>query len=128
MNNAETGRAGEDFCAHYYIKNGYEILCRNFHSRYGEIDVIAKNSECIAFIEVKTRSEDSALEAKDAVTLSKQRKIIFTAMAYMNKYGTDKQPRFDVFEVIHKNGKLLRFRKTENAFEADERVFRTYKF
>ena len=39
----------------YFKNNGYEILERNFHSRWGEIDIIAKKEKCIVFVEVKTR-------------------------------------------------------------------------
>ena len=55
------GKLGEDITADYLCKNGFEIVARNYHSRYGEIDIIAKNSEFIAFVEVKARNE-KALE------------------------------------------------------------------
>ena len=122
------GKKGEDFCASYYEKNGYKILNRNFHTRNGEIDVIAENEDTIVFIEVKTRSENQALDAKDAVTLSKQKKLVLTALEYISKMSTEKVFRFDVFEVIHKDGKLRKFRKTENAFDADERVLGDFHF
>ena len=55
------GKLGEDITADYLCKNDFEIVARNYHSRYGEIDIIAKNSEFIAFVEVKARNE-KALE------------------------------------------------------------------
>lgn len=128
MDKAVIGKKGEDFCAYHYENNGYKIIARNYHCRYGEIDVIAENESTVAFIEVKTRSENQALEAKDSVTLSKQKKIILTAIDYISNCCAEKIFRFDVFEVIHKDGKLVKFRKTEGAFEADERVLGEYHF
>ena len=128
MDKSAVGKKGEDFCASHYENQGFEIAERNYHCRFGEIDVIAENESTLAFIEVKTRSENQMLEAKDAVTLSKQKKIILTAMDYISKNNKDKILRFDVFEVIHKDGRLVKFRKTEGAFEADERVLGDYHF
>lgn len=51
------GKLGEDITADYLCKNDFEVVARNYHSRYGEIDIIAKNSEFIAFVEVKARNE-----------------------------------------------------------------------
>lgn len=128
MDKAYIGKMGEDFCAAYYANNGFKIVKRNFHSRYGEIDVIAENENLIVFVEVKTRSENQSLEGKDAVTLSKQRKIVLTALSYMENIKIEKTLRFDVFEVLHNCGKPVKFRKTESAFEADERVLGNYSF
>ena len=128
MDKSSVGKKGEDFCASHYEKSGYKITGRNYHCRFGEIDVIAENEGTIVFVEVKTRSETQLLEAKDAVTLSKQRKIVLTALYYASSKNVEKAMRFDVFEVIHKEGKLLKFRKTEGAFEADERVLGDYHF
>ena len=50
-----SGKAGEDHIAAWLEKQGYEILARNFHSRYGEIDIIAKREPYIAFVEVKAK-------------------------------------------------------------------------
>lgn len=128
MDKSIIGKKGEDFCASYYEKNGYKITERNYHCRHGEIDVIAENECTVVFVEVKTRSENQALEAKDAVTTSKQKKIALTALYYASCKEIEKAMRFDVFEVIHKDGKLKKFRKTECAFEADERVLGDYYF
>lgn len=49
------GNFGENIAAKYLTKNGFSVISRNFRSRYGEIDLIAKKSNKICFIEVKTR-------------------------------------------------------------------------
>lgn len=117
MTKADIGKLGEDFAAKYFIKNGYNVVGRNYHSRYGEIDLIAENSEYTVFVEVKTRGEKRIATAREAVDRSKQKKIILTAMQYMQEKMTENQPRFDVFEVMQKDGSINSFNLIENAFD-----------
>lgn len=117
MDNGLTGKIGEDFAAEYFIKSGWKILDRNFHSRYGEIDLIVENEKYILFVEVKSRGEKSISRPCEAVTLSKQKKIIFTAQTYLMNSVSFKQPRFDVFEVWIHNKSVFKFNHIENAFD-----------
>ena len=48
----QSGKAGEEHIARWLESQGYEILARNFHSRYGEIDIVAQRPAYIAFVEV----------------------------------------------------------------------------
>lgn len=121
MNKHNTGKKGEQFCADYYRKLGFEIADCNYHSRFGEIDVIAENGDFIVFCEVKTRSDNRIASAKEAVTPAKQRKIMLTALDYISKTGAEKQVRFDVFEVYtNENGRIYKFENNENAFDFDD--------
>lgn len=113
------GIFGEGFACRKLRSKGYKILCRNYRKTFGEIDIIAENDECIVFVEVKTRAENYMFEPIFAVTKEKQRKIIKTAQCYMLKHSTEKQPRFDIFEVVVKGSLILRakeYNHTENAF------------
>ena len=94
---------GEDFAAEYLESKGYEIIERNFNTRLGEIDIVAKDGKYIAFIEVKSRADVCLYAPRQAVTRSKQQKICKAALLYKLKKGLNGQPRFDVFEKI--NGK-----------------------
>lgn len=118
MEKSEIGRKGEHFACEYYRKLGYDIAAVNYHSRYGEIDVIAENEKEIVFCEVKTRSGKAVTSPSNAVDFKKQQKITLTAMKYLEKTENEKMPRFDVFEVWQNEGRIYKFNNIENAFEA----------
>ena len=84
----------------YLKKHKYKIIARNYKKPYGEIDIIAENKEVIAFVEVKTRKENSLTQPVDAVNRKKQMKILKTADMYMYENNIDKECRFDVCEVF----------------------------
>lgn len=118
MEKGITGKKGEDFAAEYYRKLGYTVSAMNYHSRYGEIDVIAENDFQIVFCEVKTRSCSTRTSPCEAVDLKKQQKLTLTAFKYLENRGSDKMSRFDVFEVWINEGRIYKFNNIENAFGA----------
>ena len=120
MDKSTIGKNGEDFCEEYYRKKGYEIKERNYHSRYGEVDLIAQKGNIIAFVEVKTRSENSLSRPSEAVSKSKQKKLMLTAMKYMENESVDVFSRFDVFEVWQKEGRIYKFNHIKSAFYAED--------
>lgn len=76
------GSSGEDLAISYLKKHGYRILERNFHSRVGEIDIIAKDGQVLVFVEVKTRWSKKFGNPQEAVTPWKLQSIIKTANYY----------------------------------------------
>ena len=110
------GNMGENIAAKYLEQHGYNISDRNYHSRYGEIDIIAEKDEYIVFVEVKARSQSFAGLAREAVDLRKQKKIIKRALMYLSQYEKNAQPRFDVVEV-NQTGRQYRVNHIENAFD-----------
>ena len=115
----EIGSRGENFAKEYLILNGYNIVATNFHSKYGEIDIIAEIDRYIVFVEVKTRKISSLVSPAEAVTRPKQNKIIKTAFVYLESTNIDKQPRFDVIEVTFEN-KNMNINHIKNAFYQEE--------
>lgn len=95
----EIGQLGEAKAREYMIENGYTIIDLNYHSRFGEIDIIAQRDNIVAFVEVKTRSKDSIADPVEAVDLSKIDKILKTAQLYICDKKVELQPRFDICEV-----------------------------
>ncbi|MCL2084839.1 MAG: YraN family protein [Oscillospiraceae bacterium] len=78
---------------------GYEVLARNYRSRYGELDIIARDGEWVVFVEVKTRKDDSFAAAASAVTPSKREKMRKTASLWLKYIKSEAPARFDVIEV-----------------------------
>ena len=103
---AELGALGERLAAKYLEKKGYRILERNFRCRMGEIDLIALRGSDLVFTEVKLRKDASYGEAREFVTVSKQRKLLMTAEYYLSArpWAQDLQARFDVIEVYAPQG------------------------
>ncbi|MEG2814396.1 MAG: ribonuclease HII, partial [Oscillospiraceae bacterium] len=65
------GELGEEIVTEYLISKGYLVLEKNHHSSFGEIDIIAKKENIIAFVEVKARKQGSLISAKESVNRSK---------------------------------------------------------
>ncbi|MBQ2124942.1 MAG: YraN family protein, partial [Spirochaetales bacterium] len=57
--NTKKGRSGEDLAAEFLAKQGVEIIERNYHTKFGEIDLIGFDKSTIIFIEVKLRNNDN---------------------------------------------------------------------
>lgn len=116
------GQKGEDIAVSYIKNKEYIVLDRNYHSRFGEIDIIAKKENYIVFIEVKTRHENAMVTAFESVDMIKQKKIIKTAMIYLMKHDVNLQPRFDVIEVLFEkgSGSIKAVNQIENAFLGDD--------
>lgn len=100
MAGVSKGAMGEILAARFLREKGYTICSSNFRCRMGEIDIIASNKKYLVFAEVKTRREDSRYLPREAVTITKQRKLLQTAAMYLSRFPTDLQPRFDVIEVV----------------------------
>lgn len=99
----ERGTRGEVKAAEYLTDKGYEIIARNYISRYGEIDIIAQNDEYLIFVEVKARGKGAIGLPREFVDIRKQRKIIKTALCFMAENDISRQPRFDVIEIYDYN-------------------------
>jgi putative endonuclease len=91
------GKESELVVANYLQKQGFVILEQNYKKFFGEIDIIAKHGNIIAFVEVKARQKDAAL-MHELVTPSKQRKIGMVARSFISQHMTsqDFTYRFDV--------------------------------
>lgn len=111
-----TGRIGEDYAAEWLVCHGYSIVARNYHSRFGEIDIIAKDSQYIVFVEVKTRESGAMVLPVETVTRGKQRRIIQTALCFLRDSQTPLQPRFDLAAVTTVSHEPLGLQYYANAF------------
>ena len=116
----ELGRIAEEHAARYLRAKGYRVIGRNYRAPTGEIDLIAEHEGAVVFIEVKSRSTEEVAQARDSVTLGKQRRIARTAAAWLSaRGGRERVTRFDVVEVaITPEGRVEKIEVIEGAFRA----------
>lgn len=70
-----TGKLGELYASHYLVSMGYKIIKTNYHTRYGEIDIIAQKRNKLVFIEVKARKSSKFGTPEEAFTKLKAVRI-----------------------------------------------------
>ena len=83
---ARLGQWAEQQAAQHLLQQGWCIVACNYHSRYGEIDVIASQGEQLIMLEVKARSKGSYAAAVEVVSLAKQRRLIKTSMLFLQQH------------------------------------------
>jgi putative endonuclease len=105
-NSQEIGKAQESRAANFLRAKGLKLLCRNYHSRFGEIDLIMSDSGTLVFIEVRYRANGLFGGAVASVTVAKQRRIRLTAAHYLQTHnGLQHCPcRFDVLGLSGEAG------------------------
>jgi len=98
------GKKGEEIAKHFLLKKGYKIRHLNWRYKKTEIDIIAEKNNLLVVVEVKTRTNDYFENPKEAVTIKKQRNIVNTTEAYIEKFNVDLETRFDVISITFENG------------------------
>ena len=111
VDNKKLGARGENQACRYLQKSGYEILERNYKNPFGEIDIIAKKEDTVAFIEVKTRLNENYGAPSEAVGSKRRFRYIKSAEYYFYGKEIDCTVRFDIIEILR--GELNHI---ENAF------------
>ena len=111
------GKSGEEKAAVYLKNSGYSILERNFKNSLCEIDIIAKDSHTLCFVEVKTRRSELFGSPLEAISKFKQRKLSQVALSYLkHRQLMDTKARFDIVAIIQ-NGSEEKIVILKNAFE-----------
>ncbi len=109
--NKALGKRGEDAAARFLYQRGYDIIERNWTCAAGEADIIARDEDCLVFVEVKTRSDCDKGFPAEAVTRDKRDRYEKIALSFLKDYEVVDMPvRFDVISivVIAKNRALIR--------------------
>ncbi|KRQ86967.1 hypothetical protein ABG79_01157 [Caloramator mitchellensis] len=101
FNKKDMGKIGEDLAAKHLTRNGYTIIQKNFRTKFGEIDIIARDGKFLVFVEVKTRRSIEFGYPREAVDWYKQIRIKNLANLYLaKKKQFNEYIRFDVVEII----------------------------
>jgi len=111
------GTLGERAAKKHLQKNGLKFLAANFRSARGEIDLIFRDEDCLAFIEVKTRSSENWARPAAAVNAARRRRLSQCALDYLRRL---KNPpvkiRFDIVEVLLTENEVREIRHLPNTF------------
>ncbi|MDR2099426.1 MAG: YraN family protein [Campylobacteraceae bacterium] len=94
-----TWRQAEERAARFLEKAGLKIVARNYHSRFGEIDIVAEDENVLHFVEVKATSGD--YDPLERITALKMQKIIKTIEYYILKEGIRKEYQIDALIVTN---------------------------
>ena len=111
----ELGKKGEQLAVDYLLKNNYVIVERNYRFDKAEVDIIAKQKDILAIIEVKTRSTSDFGDPQDFVKPKQIQRLVKAVDEYVTENDLDVEVRFDIIAIV-KNGKSYEIEHLENAF------------
>jgi len=112
------GKHGEDLACAELERRGYAILDRRYRTKFGEIDIVAREGEVTVFVEVKTRVGDQFGGGAEALTGWKQRRLTQMAVDYLARHRLHDRPcRFDVVAIDIEGGQP-RIQVYAHAFDA----------
>ena len=114
----DRGRRAEKAVARRLWWDGYRILERNYTTRAGEVDIIARKGDTVAFVEVRSRQEGSAVSPRDTVSRTKEKRIDAAASAFLkSRRLAEVSVRYDIAEVwLNERGRPKRIEIIEAAF------------
>ena len=92
---AVAGRAAEDLAARFLDGQGLHVVARNFRTKRGEIDLVARDGATLVFVEVRFRRSDSHGGAAESITAAKQARMVAAAQVYLLRQRGDPPCRFD---------------------------------
>jgi|GEM_PF-932180 putative endonuclease len=100
------GRAGEDAAADFLRRRGFELVTRNYHTPFGELDVVAEKDGGLVFAEVKTARAGASVDPRSQFTPRKVTRIYKAALHFLDKERPGQEPdfRFDFLVAVRKKG------------------------
>jgi putative endonuclease len=115
------GELGERAAKRYLKRQGLKFLAANFRSERGEIDLVFRDGDCLAFVEVKTRSSERWVRPAAAVNKRKRTLLSQTALDYLRLLKNPQvKVRFDIVEVLLHDGKVGEVRHLPNTFTMEK--------
>jgi putative endonuclease len=102
------GGDAEERAAAYLAGHGLDIVSRNFRTRLGEIDLVAREGDTLVFVEVRMRSAGTFGGALESITPRKQRRIQAAAQQFLGQYRDPPRCRFDVIALEQGDIRWLR--------------------
>jgi len=101
MNTRQQGEQGERVAEEHLVALGMELVARNLRYPSGEVDLVMRDGNYTVFVEVKRRLGTRYGSGREAVTLTKRRRICAVALRYLQTNRLLGSPvRFDVVEIL----------------------------
>ncbi len=101
------GRRGEELASAFLVTKGFHVIGRNWHCRYGEIDLIVQRQQDIRFVEVKTRRTTTYGYPEEAVTRTKMKRLQKTVAWWLSVHEIPRTYSLDVIAIsLDKTGKV----------------------
>lgn len=116
----QLGRQGEELAGKYLEQQGFLVLEKNFRTKYGEIDIIARDGETLVFVEVRAKKHILFGHPLETINPRKQSKIIRMATYYLSVRAVPASMpcRFDVVGIIQGDKAEPEIIHIRNAFQA----------
>jgi putative endonuclease len=109
------GDLGEELAVAHLVKNGYDILERNYTYQKAEVDIIAQKEQTLVVVEVKTRSTADFGNPQDFLKPKQIKRLVMAVDAYINENDLDLEVRFDIIAIVIE-GKTVDLEHLEDAF------------
>ena len=107
LTTAETGNYGERVAAAFLRRHGYRVLTRNYKTIGGEIDLVCRHGKVLAFVEVRTRADETFGRPAETIDARKEDALRHAARRYLELLQRDDITyRFDAVEVKLKAGEV----------------------
>lgn len=90
------GITAEEHAHCYLLDQGLQPVCRNFRSKFGELDLVMKEDQTLVIVEVRYRKTDRYGSALESITRQKQSRIIAATQHYLSRHQPACPVRFDV--------------------------------
>ena len=111
----ELGKKGEQLAVDFLIENNYKIIERNYRFDKAEVDIIAKQKDILAIIEVKTRSSLDFGNPQDFVKPKQIKNLVKAVDEYVIENDLNVEVRFDIIAIV-KEKSTFKIEHLENAF------------
>lgn len=115
------GESGERVAALFLAQRGYTILARNFRTRGGEIDLVARDAEGLAFVEVRARRGEARGTPEESLTPRKRARLLAVAQEFLQAHPEYAECAWRVDLValeLDRAGRVARLEVIKNAVEA----------
>jgi putative endonuclease len=116
-NRRETGKLGEDLACSHLVRKGYSIVARNYRCRLGEVDLIARGRDGLAFVEVRTKRHPAMVMPEETIGRGKADRMARSAEHYLMDTGQEGVGwRLDLIAVeLGRGNDLVRIEHYEDA-------------